>query len=188
MLNLKRKASSAHREWAARKPFATDRESRLATAMGAVAPSPASACPTCLGVLPLLCLSCPALPSLPCPALALAYCWNGFGWLGRLKRRGVGKKEGRSLRQTGCRSSSPQYDALDTTLPQDKIAYALFHGKPQTLSPKSNVRTLQSDSWRISGARAQGGSAPMRRSWSGWEARKTQNGFGFRVYSLEFRV
>ena len=33
-------------------------------------------------------------------------------------------------RKEGFRSSSPYYDALDTTLSQDAIAYALFHDKP----------------------------------------------------------
>ena len=40
----------------------------------------------------------------------------------------------RSVLLTGSRSSSPQYDALDTALSQNIVAYVLFPSKPQTLN------------------------------------------------------
>ena len=66
---------------------------------------------------------------------------NSFGWFGRLRLRAVGEKEEKPSR-TGFHISSPYYDALDTSVSQDAIAYALFHGTPgntqnhETLNPE----------------------------------------------------
>ena len=61
----------------------------------------------------------------PGMSLSLNPTRNRLGWLGRLVRR-----EKKWRQKPIFPSSSPHYDALDTTLSQDILAYALCHGKP----------------------------------------------------------